>query len=233
MSALTNLKRSKIIAFAVLCFCVVSCSADSLSTVNSQGMSLQKNCQYKTTDVEYMNGTIVEYINGIMVLKSNKQPVNGTVCVYRGYGNSGIILTWEAPIVETPYKDGKVEGIRREYYESGKLKDETPYLNGKLEGIEKRYYQNGKLLFEIPYKDDKQEGIEKRYYESGKLRSETPYKNDKREGYHQQYTEKGQLWAKVLYKNDEPVSGTCGNRRVFTNAELINFENGHEVSCGY
>ena len=37
------------------------------------------------------------------------------------------------------------------YHENGSLASETPYKNGKIEGIEKWYYWNGNLMAEISY----------------------------------------------------------------------------------
>jgi len=174
--------------------------------VNAQGRR-----QYKDVDI----------VNGKTVVRSTGQLVNGAVCFY---GSNGNIM------FETLYKDGEEEGVRY-YYKSGKLKNETPYKNGRQEGIEKWYYENGRLQREIPYKDDKWEGIWKEYYENGKLESEGPCKNNKREGYYHYYTESGKLRLKILYRNGEPVTGTCGDGRPLTNAELVNWNNGHDVEC--
>ena len=195
-------------------------------------------CQYRAEDTYNVNGT--------RILLSTDQPVNGMVCTY-ALLNGNLIM-------EVPYKEGKVEGIAR-YYSDGKLYSEMPFINGvldgvnrfyyssgklaeeatfknfQLEGIQKVYNENGRLESETTYKNGKEEGIKKTYYDSGRLASEIPYKNDKREGYYQVYTESGRLQMKILYSNGEPVSGECGDGRVLTNAELINWQNGHTVSC--
>src|SRR5579863_6711406 len=41
------------------------------------------------------------------------------------------------------YKAGNLYGIVREYYKSGNICIETPYVNGKKNGIERGYYKNG------------------------------------------------------------------------------------------
>jgi hypothetical protein len=41
------------------------------------------------------------------------------------------------------------EEVRKLYYETGTLKYETPFINGKINGIEKRYYESGKLKSRI------------------------------------------------------------------------------------
>ncbi|MDE7169874.1 MAG: hypothetical protein K2N67_06730, partial [Mucispirillum sp.] len=83
-----------------------------------------------------------------------------------------------------------------------------------------------------PYKNGIKEGIDKTYYESGKLWIETPFKNDKKEGF-QYYYKSGVLFAVILYVNNEITSGICANGRLWTSAELINWENGLQVYCRY
>ena len=56
-----------------------------------------------------------------MVLNSTKQPVTGVYCFYDTNGNV---------LAETPFKNGKKEGIQKVYFESGKLWMENPYKNG-------------------------------------------------------------------------------------------------------
>jgi hypothetical protein len=50
---------------------------------------------------------------------------------------------------------------------------ETPYINGKANGIEKLYfYDSGALWSTTPHVNNKRHGIQKRYYESGLLEKE-------------------------------------------------------------
>lgn len=134
---------------------------------------------------------------------------------------------------ETPHKKGVIDGIRKDYYEKGKLKSEIPYTNGLIEGIGRYYYESGKLLIEIPYTNSVIEGIGRDYYESGKLREEKPFKNNVADGISKIYREEnGELWFEVLHNKGEQI-GTCPNGRTLTNAELVNWQNGHDVSCGY
>ena len=62
--------------------------------------------------------------------------------------------------------------INKEYYASGKLKEEIPYKNGKINGLVKVYYESGKIMVIFPMKDDITDGIQKRFYEDGILESE-------------------------------------------------------------
>lgn len=106
--------------------------------------------------------------------------------------------------IVTPYKDGKGEGIEKEYsYESGKLRRETPYINGEIAGTEKVYHNNGKLWSERPYKDGKLEGIEKHYYDDGILNRETRYQRGIKEGIQKEYDENGKLLCETPFKYGE------------------------------
>ena len=120
-------KMKKLIMFVVLCLCFVN-------VVYAQG----ERCQYKSTDVD------INLSNGETVLRSTKQPITGVVCRYYGNGN-----VW----YETPFKDGKPEGIERWYTQSGNLEYESSYLKGKrIEGTEKSYTYNDNKTIKCAYR---------------------------------------------------------------------------------
>ena len=80
---------------------------------------------------------------GIFYLKSNNKPFTGVMKFGGNWGH-----------YERPYKNGKRDGIRKEYYETGRLKTEMPYKNGKTYGVTKSYHENGNLRAEVPYKNE-------------------------------------------------------------------------------
>ncbi|WP_181882330.1 toxin-antitoxin system YwqK family antitoxin [Helicobacter didelphidarum] len=81
---------------------------------------------------------------------------------------------------ECKNNEDKIKGcMERVYYSNGNLLREIPYKDGKIEGIKKEYHENGNLLREIPYKDDKRDGVEKRYGEDGSLRFSITFENGK------------------------------------------------------
>ena len=55
-------------------------------------------------------------------------------------------------ISKIPYKNGKIDGIKEEYYPANRIKSLTPYKNGKKHGIETHYSTSGKIIKEITYK---------------------------------------------------------------------------------
>ena len=167
----------------------------------------------------YTDNLSIDYVR-ILVNGKYKQDITGTVCdsqdkrsfiqIKNGlaHGKAEVYL----PIgifVKNNFQNGKLEGIYKEYYESGALEAEGNFKNGKLEGILKEYDENGNLT------------------------QQTTFKNGLREGQMKSYNSYGKFWATITYKNDKAVSGICANGKKWNNAELSNWENGLKVSCGY
>ncbi len=73
--------------------------------------------------------------------------------------------------------DNLLNGIITDYDEDGNLLRETPYKNGKKDGVEKGYRVDGSLSYEIPYENDKINGVIKRYRKDGSIQKQTEYKD--------------------------------------------------------
>lgn len=67
--------------------------------------------------------------------------------------NSPEIMTLEI------YVNGKLNGLRKVFYPSGKIAEEANYKNGKKEGFYKKYAENGTVLEETIYKNDEYDGL--------------------------------------------------------------------------
>jgi antitoxin component YwqK of YwqJK toxin-antitoxin module len=95
------------------------------------------------------------------------------------------------------YKDGKMDGLARFYYESGQLEREVNYQNDKLTGLARFYNEDGKLAGEGTLIDDvPQDGLI-RHYKDNHIISEINYKDGKMQGL-----------AKFYYKNGPSFYGT-------------------------
>ena len=57
------------------------------------------------------------------------------------------------------YVSGKLEGVKKVFYPSGKLAQETVYKNGLKEGLDKRYSENGTIIEESNYKNNEFDGL--------------------------------------------------------------------------
>ncbi|RAX58243.1 hypothetical protein CCZ01_04000 [Helicobacter monodelphidis] len=115
---------------------------------------------------------------------------------------------------EMPFKNGKVNGMAREYF-ADKTICETQFVDniamstdicfdkdGKLKnGAIKEYYDDDNLAFEYTFKDGRKEGVAKSYYANGNIQYEVIYKNGKREGARKGYYDNGNLAFETPYKN--------------------------------
>ncbi len=181
-----------------------------------------------------------------------KDNITGTACfetnsskVYADITN-GVI---HGNIIEKYKIDGKLKGTcevnngkvatytyyvgNSEYSIDYEFKTMSHYITDLEQNTAEYYYDNGNLFLEAKFKNSMIDGIARYYFESGALQEERHYKNGLRNGNTERYSEKGALWATITYKDDKPVSGICGNGRKWTKAELLNWENGVEVTCEY
>ena len=67
--------------------------------------------------------------------------------------NSSVVMTSEK------YLNGKLNGLRKVYYLSGKIAEEANYKNGVKEGQYKKYLENGIVLEESNYKNGHFNGL--------------------------------------------------------------------------
>jgi antitoxin component YwqK of YwqJK toxin-antitoxin module/Tfp pilus assembly protein PilF len=88
------------------------------------------------------------------------------------------------------YSAGMQQGESRTW-DDGKLDIVAFYKDDKLDGPYKRYYQNGALKTEGTYHSGNQEGEWKQYHPNGKLKSIQHFVNDKAEGPFKEYFDDG------------------------------------------
>ncbi len=100
----------------------------------------------------------------------------------------------------------KFEGEWKYYHEdSPTIMTLENYVDGKLNGIRKVFYQSGKIAEETIYKSGIKEGPYKRYTENGVIMEETIYKNGDYDGKAIFRESDGQLAGQGLYKNGKKV----------------------------
>ena len=126
--------------------------------------------------------TIVE---GSEESKSIKQDSNWVLYYYKGELLNGDILSYYENgklRSEGNYKEGKKEGVWKEWYENGQLDEIINYKDGKRDGLRKVWYENGELEHKGNYDEGKKEGVWKYWYENGHLRKEQNYTKMKKKG---------------------------------------------------
>ena len=96
------------------------------------------------------------------------------------------------------------DGLVKESFMDGALREEAYYKNGKKDGVTKLYNKEGVLRGEFNFKNGKQEGLSKTYHTTGALFKEIMFKNGKLEGVNREYTKDGKLLFEANFKDDKP-----------------------------
>jgi len=107
-----------------------------------------------------------------------------------------------------PAEEGDREnGIHRTRYPSDTVAREVPYKNGKVDGVVKDFFPNGKLFESSTYVQGVKHGPSTKFYESGVLSQETVYDSGKIDGVQKKYRKDGKLAYEMYYDHDCPCTG--------------------------
>lgn len=98
------------------------------------------------------------------------------------------------------YKQNKPEGVSVRYNAAGQVVEKKNWKNGRLDGEWKIFYDNGKTRFESHYVDGKLNGAITSFNYDGKKITEGTYKDDLKEGAWRYYDDKGTLVKERHYK---------------------------------
>lgn len=104
--------------------------------------------------------------NGLIRLKATHELFSGYV---KGKSREGYRLKRYAYLKQ--YKDGRLDGISKFFYDNGKLESVEPYKNGELDGTVIRYYENGQKKASFSIKNGMRGGRAAEFFwdENGKL----------------------------------------------------------------
>ncbi|MCH2021807.1 MAG: hypothetical protein MK207_04945 [Saprospiraceae bacterium] len=121
---------------------------------------------------------------------------------YKEYDDIGLLI-------ESTYKDGKIDGIEKHYFSGTKNLDaEFTYVQGVLNGDFKYYFEdNGKVKQKGSYINDKIEGMLISYYSDGTLKEEVMHVGGLTKGTFKEYNENGTLKAEGDFTNKGELEG--------------------------
>lgn len=112
-----------------------------------------------------------------------------------------------------------------DYYSSGRKKGEGTLKNGKIDGVRKMYYQNGKLIVERNYLQSVPNGLETEYYEDGSIKQKGIMKNGKEDGVWEIYFPNGQVKQRTKFDNGNMVDESViyySNGKICATEKIIN-----------
>lgn len=122
------------------------------------------------------------------------------------------------------YVNGKREGISKGYKNDAVI-EEIPYKNDKIDGIRKAFLENGKIYSETEYKDGKMNGNYKLYEGQEQPIEEGSFKNGKRSGEWRSYDDKHKMIDKTSYSSD----GKAVNQKEIDKKNSEQFDKNEEV----
>jgi antitoxin component YwqK of YwqJK toxin-antitoxin module len=161
----------------------------------------------ETPNVKAIGATKEFYDNGKLKDEFNYHDSKLDKWEYIEYYENGKIKKSGTYTGETP--NVKAEGVIKEFYENGQLKDEMLSKNDIPTGIRKNYAENGTLEAEYKYPNGYNKWEYVLYYEDGKELSSGIYSGGngsaemKLDGAYKKYYKNGQLKLEVNYKNNE------------------------------
>lgn len=120
------------------------------------------------------------------------------------------------------YIEDKKQGLSY-YYKNGKLQKEIYFKDGKKDGISREYDENGNIVAIIEYKNDfiisrefinrtdskgLKQGVWREYYPNNKIAKEVTYKNDTIVGYYKEFEPDGKIRVKKYFEKGKEIELT-------------------------
>lgn len=139
-----------------------------------------------------INISELERIDGLWTKKGEKVAFNGA-----------FIETFENGKTKGTgsFVNGKLEGLRIQFFENGQKSTEKFYKASYLHGIAKEFYDNGTLKQTGEFVNNKENGIWTIYYETGEKHVELTFVNGVQQGDYMEYSKDGKLLVKYYFIN--------------------------------
>ena len=187
---------------------------------------------------EYYFDQVVLSSDGVLLLKTNMQPVNGFVLssdfkVSKGEYKNGLphgqhILNGSDYDTEIQYKYGEKNGLETSHYNNGQLRSRFQYVEGKrVDGLYEMWSDQGKLIRKGEIINGKLEGKYEAWNDDGILLFTGNYANGKRNGTITSYHENGLMKEKSNYKNGVKDGKSIGWSEEYVKIYNLTYDNGN------
>lgn len=110
-----------------------------------------------------------------------------------GYTGIKQYMSGQLLVKEITFINGVRDGLMKQYYQTGQLRQTSWYVNGLRQDSAKWYYQDGRVFRSTPYKNDTIDGTQKQYYTNGRLKAKISFKKGLRVPDLQEFTMDGKL----------------------------------------
>lgn len=130
---------------------------------------------------------------------------------YKNGVKSGALIHYDdqqREVFRQEFEAGKSDGkttISKYWNDTLVKRSEVNYRNGKKDGLEREWYQNTRIKSQISYKKDLIQGEIISWYSNGQESYRATYRNGKREGICITQNNSGKIIRKELYKKDRLI----------------------------
>ncbi len=104
---------------------------------------------------------------------------------------------------ETPYYQGKEEGLMKSWYPDKSQEQERLFVNGKKQGVHHGWWPDGKPKFEYEFTDDEHNGTAKEWFNNNKLYRCFHYTMGHEDGLQQMWWADGTVRANYVVKDGQ------------------------------
>ncbi len=104
---------------------------------------------------------------------------------------------------ETPYYEGKEEGLMKSWYPDKSPEQERLFVNGKKQGVHHGWWPDGKPKFEYEFTDDEHNGTAKEWFNNNKLYRCFHYTMGHEDGLQQMWWADGTVRANYVVKDGQ------------------------------
>jgi len=104
--------------------------------------------------------------------------------------------------------DREISKTKWRYYPNKQLSEEFQYKNGKLHGLGRNWYENGQKMALLTFVNGLKNGSITLWYENGQISEMGNYINNNLNGIKTKWSENGQLVGKYKYVNSELIFST-------------------------
>jgi len=145
------------------------------------------------------------------------------------------------------YVNGKKEGNSYYYYPTGELKLIAYYKDGKKQGISREYTKDSTLITVMEYNNNyvvnrerlnridptgRKQGTFRDYYENGKIKKEEHYLDNQLHGYYREFNGKGELVMAMRYERGQIMEEIDEDLKELLDMKSTYDENGRIIFTG-
>ena len=150
-------------------------------------------------------------------------------------------------ITKELYVNGKKEGNSYYYYPTGELKFLLYYKDGKKQGISREYTKDSTLITVMEYNNNyvvnrerlnrtdptgRKQGTYRDYYENGKIKKEEHYLDNQLHGYYREFNGKGELVMAMRYERGQIMEEIDEDLKELLDMKSTYDENGRIIFTG-